>query len=224
MNSRLLLEMNLLRILGSAFLFAAGASAKITDCSNGGSVLKLTELTLSPDPPVRGELLDMTVKFDNPGPEIVDGTVTTSVTLNFIPFAPTVEALCTNTQCPLVTGANDRSTSSTWPTDVNGQITSKIVWESVTGEQLLCIQMNVQVKAEDNSTAKLRGAVTHYTQRDADWLAYMWWPVGLNVTDMLAAFESEFAQQQQQVQSKCGLYENKAVGPWLNSSLAAASF
>lgn len=191
-------------------LFAV-SSASITDCSNGASVLKLTELGLSPDPPQKGQPLYMTVKFDNPGDEIVDGTVTTSVTLNYIPFAPTEEALCSNTQCPIVSGANDRSTSSTWPDNVSGSLVSKIEWTSVDGAQLLCIQ----IKASIGATPKLRGQ-TNYTQEDANNIATMWWP-------------QVFAEETNEVEYptrpvKCGLYDNKAVTQWYNMTLPGPSF
>jgi len=151
------------RLVSLLSVFAL-ATASIKDCSSGTSVLQLTDLALSPDPPVLGQPLDMTVKFNNPGEEIVDGTVTTSVTLNFIPFQPTVEALCTNTQCPLVSGANDRSTNSVWPDNVSGSIVSKIEWTAVDGTQLLCIQINAKVAAA-------KGLRRQYNQTDSDALA-----------------------------------------------------
>ncbi len=146
------------------FTFVGIATASIKDCSNGASLLQVTDLALSPDPPVRGQVLDMTVKFNNPGAEVTDGTVTTSVTLNYIPFQPTVEALCTNTQCPLVSGANDRSTSSTWPDNVSGSLTSKIEWTAVDGTQLLCIQINAKI-------AEAKGLRRQHNQTDADAVA-----------------------------------------------------
>lgn len=141
------------------------AEASITDCSNGASVFKFTELALNPATPVRGAALDMIVKFNNPGPEVSDGTVTTSVSVNYIPYPSSTEALCTNTQCPLVTGANDRSTSSVWPDTVSGKVSSKIVWTGTDGKQLLCIQINANVAAEANETTPgLRGSViVNYT-------------------------------------------------------------
>lgn len=203
--------------LAAFFALVGIATAAITDCSNGASVFKLTELALKPDPPVRNQLLDMTVKFENPGPDVVDGTVTTTVTLNFIPFQPTVEALCTNTQCPLVSGVNDRSTSSTWPDNVSGSITSKIEWTGVDGSQLLCIQ----IKARVGVSPTLRGA-SNYTQEDADNIAYMWWP---QVIEEELIEENEVIQEVYPTrQIKCGLYDNKAVGQWFNLTLPQPSF
>jgi hypothetical protein len=142
------------------FLLSSSISiAKIQDCGKDTSILQLTDLALKPDPPIPGQLTDMTVKFVNPGVDITDGTVTTSITLNFIPFSPTVEPLCTNTKCPLVSGLNDRSTSNTFPDSIQGKLVSKIVWTTLDGSQLLCIQINTVLGL--NAT-KLRGSIQQY--------------------------------------------------------------
>jgi hypothetical protein len=159
-NSTLIEEMGLRT---SLFGLAAAAAlvtvtySSISDCSNGNSLFQLTDLALTPDPPVRNEPLHMTVVFNNPGEDVSSGTVTTSVTLNWIPFSPTVEALCDNTQCPLINGLNDRSTSSIWPDTVSGNVQSKIEWTGVDGSQLLCIKISAKVAAAENITGKLRG-------------------------------------------------------------------
>ncbi len=128
-------------LLVSAFVFAS-ASASVTNCGAGKSQFQPTELAISPESPAPGDKVDMTVKFNNPGPEVNAGTVTTSVTYNFIPFQPTTEDLCVNTPCPLVVGANDRSTTSTWP-DVTGLINTHIEWTDTSGALLLCLDVDV---------------------------------------------------------------------------------
>lgn len=135
------------------------ASASIQDCSKGTSIFQPTKLSISPESPKPGDIFAMTVEFNNPGLEITDGTVTTSVIYNYIPFDPTVEALCTNTQCPLVTGFNDRSTSSTWPS-VSGIINTRIEWTDAEGKQLLCIEMDIIT----SSSSYLRGAINKSTE------------------------------------------------------------
>jgi hypothetical protein len=152
--------------LTTAAAIAAVSYSAITDCSNGASLFKLTDLAITPDPPVRNEPLHMTVVFDNPGESVSLGQVTTSVTLNWIPFIPTVEALCDNTQCPLVSGLNDRSTSSIWPDTVSGNIQSKIVWAADDGSQLLCIKISALVASDNNATGYLRGGPI-YSQEHA---------------------------------------------------------
>jgi hypothetical protein len=122
----------------------------IKDCGVG-SQFQLTVLAFTPDSPQGGETTFMTVKFYNPGPDVTAGTVTTSITYNFIPITPTVEDLCVNTVCPIVNGPNDRSSSGPWPSGVRGKISTKIVWAYPNASQLLCIQLDVKStsKAED---------------------------------------------------------------------------
>ena len=175
-----------LAIAALIFFGANVANGSITDCSKGASYFKTTELALSPDPPQLGQPLYMTVKFDNPGADVTDGTVTTSVSLNYIPFSPTVEALCTNTQCPLTSGPNDRSTSSVWPDNVSGKVVSKIVWAATDGSQLLCIQISASVGITKTA---LRGASSaqNYTDADANTVAEVFRldaPVELDSSDL----------------------------------------
>jgi len=138
--------------LFTAALFA-GVHSSITDCSKGTSLFQFQELALTPDPPVAGEELFMTVVFTNPGSEVDDGSVTTDVTLNFIPFTPSTVALCESTDCPLVSGLNNRSTSSVWPSTIAGKVVSKILWKTLEEVELLCIKMSFSV----GPSASLRG-------------------------------------------------------------------
>jgi hypothetical protein len=127
-----------------------GTNAIIKDCGAGQTVFQLTELAMNPDPPVRGKPVDMKVVFNNPGDEVTDGTVTTTLSLNFIPFQPSTESLCKNTICPIVNGFNDRSTSSIWPDTVSGSI-----------------QFNTKVASIQNKTS-LRREETTYNQTHAE--------------------------------------------------------
>jgi hypothetical protein len=142
------------RILSAAATAIAVATASITDC-DPTSVFRPTALSLVPDPPVRGQPVTMTVKFDNPGGDITDGKVVTSISLNGLPLTPSTEPLCENTACPLVSGPNDRTATSTWPDTVSGKVVSKSQWFGPAGESLLCVQTNVRVAATE--TKKLRG-------------------------------------------------------------------
>ena len=114
--------------------------ANIKDCSSANSLFQFTDLALRPDPPIAGQQVSMTVRFRNEGGTLNDGTVTTSITLNFIPFTPSIEPLCTNTKCPILNGLNDRSTIATTPTSIQGKVVTKIVWNAINGSELLCIQ------------------------------------------------------------------------------------
>lgn len=135
------------------YTFFAAALASIQDC-NTSSIFQLTKLSLSPESVAAGQQLDMTVQFNNTGPDVTDGLVKTSVTYNFIPLSPSEEALCSNTECPLVTGFNDRSTSNPWPSGLSGTVSSTIVW-TLNNDMLLCIKLSVKSKASN-----LRGNTT----------------------------------------------------------------
>jgi hypothetical protein len=128
------------------------SQASIKDC-NPNSILRPTQLSVTPDPPVPGQAVKLTLIFDNPGPEINDGTVTTSLSINYIPFSPTTQPLCTSTNCPIITGSNDRSTESTWPS-VTGIVKSRVLWIGPNDEQLLCIDTLFKVSSEFVDTNK----------------------------------------------------------------------
>jgi hypothetical protein len=111
--------------------------ATIKDC-NPESIFRPTQLTVYPDPPIPGQPVKLTLIFDNTGPKINDGTVTTTLSINSMPFSPSTQTLCDNTKCPIVSGSNNRSTENIWP-NVNGIVKSKITWTGPNNEQLLCI-------------------------------------------------------------------------------------
>jgi hypothetical protein len=117
--------------------------AKIRDCDTS-SIFRPTQLSISPDPPISGSPVKLTLIFDNTGDEITSGAVTTTVSLNGMPLSPTTVALCKNTLCPIVSGSNDRSTEMTFPS-VSGNIKSKVVWTGPKGESLLCIDTSLKI-------------------------------------------------------------------------------
>ena len=150
-------------MLGRLFTFImafVGTSASISDCGQG-SRFTITELSLNPDPPIPGKQVDMSLHFINSDSEIIDGTSTTSVTLNFIPLQPTIKPLCEDTQCPIITGPNDRSTSSIWPETVTGSITSKLIWTGLDRTELLCISIKVKVLSKEGTCIRQQQNQTH---------------------------------------------------------------
>ena len=138
------------------FAFTAQTTSAVTikNC-DPTSVFLITTLSLTPDQPVSGDIVKLSLIFDNHGAPITDGTVTNIITLNGLPFN-SESALCSNTECPIVTGSNDRSTQNTWPS-VSGTLNSKIVWTGPNDETLLCIQMKVTTENEKAVIKRLRG-------------------------------------------------------------------
>jgi hypothetical protein len=94
-----------------------------------------------PEPPVVGQ--NATLKLGMEVPEAInDGTATYSVTLNFIPFQPTVDPLCETTiACPIEVGHLDTSSTFAFP-DVNGLMKLTIEWADGAGRQLMCVEIS----------------------------------------------------------------------------------
>jgi hypothetical protein len=121
--------------------------ATIKDC-NTNSLFRPTTLKVSPDPPVPGQPVYLTIIFDNTGPEIIDGTVITTLNINGMPLPIDNKPLCDSTKCPIITGSNDRSTQTTWP-QVTGAIKSRVVWADTNNNQLLCIDTSFKVPSSN---------------------------------------------------------------------------
>jgi len=118
-------------------------SASIKDCGTG-SLFKITELSQDPPDSIKAnENLHMTLKYSVPS-EVISGTATKTITLNYIPFSPTVEDLCINAPCPITVGDHDGSTTYPFPSGVSGTLVSKVEWKDDKGRQLLCIQSTLK--------------------------------------------------------------------------------
>ena len=119
-------------------LIASLASANIANCGKS-AVFQITSLSQDPATNVQaGQNISLVLTYSSPV-TISGGTVTTSITYNYIPFNPTVEDLCTKVACPVNAGDHDGSSSYFFPTGVNGQVTTKIEWKDLEGKLLLCI-------------------------------------------------------------------------------------
>jgi hypothetical protein len=131
--------------LAFAFLtFDAFAAAKIVDCSaQNPEKFVINSLTLSADTVSPGDNVSLGLLYTNPS-LVTDGTVTTTVTYNFIPLSPTTEPLCNSVPCPLEPGQHDGSSSIEVPTGISGSVVTKIIW-TVTDIQVLCIQITLKV-------------------------------------------------------------------------------
>lgn len=134
----------MIRLALLAMCAATAARASISDC---GSAFQITQLALTPDPPVQGQPVFLTLAFNNnEAAAISAGTATTDITLNGIPLSPSTQPLCEATECPIPTGPNNRSTNTTWPA-VSGKIISQLTWEDAAGKTLLCLLTQVKVAA-----------------------------------------------------------------------------
>lgn len=120
----------------------------VSDCGAGKGLFTITELSQDPvTNVVAGQNVSLTLKYTAPK-EIAAGTATTSVTLNFIPFTPTVEDLCTKASCPITVGEHDGSSWGVMPSGVSGSLVSKVEWKDSLGRLLLCIQSKLVGSSE----------------------------------------------------------------------------
>lgn len=137
------------------FTLLAAASALLQNC-NTSSVFQITELALTPDPPIPGEPFVMTIVFNNPGDPITNGTATSTLSINYMPLPTSTVLLCNSTTCPIQTGKNDRSTKNVWPTAITGYINGKMKWYDTYNNELLCIHTSFTV-----STSLWRSLITY---------------------------------------------------------------
>lgn len=116
------------------------------------SEFQIYELSQTPELYVRGgDEVSLTLKYHSDR-EIEEGYISTSVTLNGIPFSPSIEDLCKSISCPLSPGDHDGSTTGIFPSGITGKIVSKVEWYDSFDNLLLCIESTMKV------TSLLRGS------------------------------------------------------------------
>jgi hypothetical protein len=118
----------------------------VTDCGAGKSIFQIVEQGFSPEPPIANENYDYWFVYTVPEGVTVDaGTTSYGVTLNGIPFSPTIDDLCTQTSCPKVPGTYNESSSDTWPSGIGGKIVTTLKWLDPNGNLLLCSSVTERV-------------------------------------------------------------------------------
>jgi hypothetical protein len=155
----------------SFFLTIAGmhvAEGAIKNCGDSQSPFQITSLSLTPDPPIRGQLFDLNIQFQNTGQAITNGSLVTKITFDYIPFNPVSIPLCEYINCPLEVGQNSINKSTTWPDSVSGLISCNLAIEDVRNNQLLCVQIDTKVSNTNKLLQK-----SNFTQFDASLLADM---------------------------------------------------
>ena len=136
-----------LRLLSAILLQSAYGS--VSDCSNGLSLFRLTSMSFSPDPPVKGGNSTLLLSMDVPV-EVTSGTATYSVTYNFIPLTPTIKNLCTElpSGCPIRVGSLDTVSSFPFDGSLSGSLNMKIEWKSLATpvpDNLLCVAIKTKL-------------------------------------------------------------------------------
>lgn len=126
--------------------FVAPSSSTVADCGAGKSVFTIVDQSFSPEPPIAGQQYDYWFYYQVPDGVTVDaGTAKYSVSLNGIPFTPSVDDLCTQTACPKTAGFHNETSTDVWPSGVSGKIVTKLEWFDAAGTLLLCSQTTERV-------------------------------------------------------------------------------
>lgn len=130
-----------------AFLTSALSLGSVKDCSQGQSLFKITSMSFSPDPPVRGENSTLLLSIDVPT-QVDAGTATYSYTYNSIPLTPDIKNLCLElpSGCPIMPG--QLQTVSSFPIDSTtptGTIVAKIQWSDTMKTNLMCVAVTIKI-------------------------------------------------------------------------------
>ena len=119
--------------------------AAIRDCGNGLGRAALLGFDSQPTNPVAGDNVTLWIAYDLPAPAITGGTATYSVSLNGIPFPPTVDDLCTQTDCPKDVGVHNETSWSEFPSGVSGKIVSSVSWKDQNDDLVWCVETSWRV-------------------------------------------------------------------------------
>jgi hypothetical protein len=104
----------------------------------------ITGMGFSQISPAAGDPTELWVAYDLKS-ELTGGKATYSVKLNGLPFAPTVDDLCTQTSCPKLAGPQNETSHSTFPSGISGKIVSQIKWTNTTGGQVWCLETTFNI-------------------------------------------------------------------------------
>ncbi len=126
-------------------LLALFALTSMRDCDNGLGRAPLLAFDSVPANPKAGDNVTTWIAYDLPAPAITAGTATYSFSLNGIPFAPTVEDLCTQTECPKEPGIYNETSSAIFPSGISGKIVSQIAWRDPDDTLIWCVENSWRV-------------------------------------------------------------------------------
>lgn len=113
------------------------ASASVSTCGTG--LFQLNSMSLTPDPPIKGQNSTLSITYTNPDSDITDGSVKYSFNYNGIPYSQS-DTLCSQVECPITTGEHTVTSSTLWDGSLSGKIATTIQWYDTTNTMLLCVQ------------------------------------------------------------------------------------
>jgi hypothetical protein len=135
--------MNILGVIFAAYL--SSATVTLRDCGNPNTdQAKILSMGFNPTNPLPNENTTLWIDYQLRTP-ITSGTATYSLSLNGIPFSPTIQDLCTQTACPKLIGIYNETSSSLFPEGITGKIVSKIQWKNQDNLPVLCQETTFKI-------------------------------------------------------------------------------
>ena len=132
-------------ILQLALGFILAANVTLRDCGNPATdQAVITGMGFSPSDPLPNENTTLWIAYDLKS-AITGGTATYSITFNGIPFNPTIEDLCTQTECPKSIGSYNETSSSLFPDGISGKVASKIQWKNQVEQPVWCLETTFKI-------------------------------------------------------------------------------
>lgn len=121
------------------------ATVSLRDCGNPATdQATIVNMGFLPTNPVAGDSTQLWVNYDLYS-NITGGTATYSVTMNGIPFNPTIDDLCTQTTCPKTIASYTEISNSTFPSGISGKIVTKIQWANQNSEPIWCLESTFKI-------------------------------------------------------------------------------
>ena len=123
------------------------SSFTLKSCGDSTDIAQNIQLDIDPKLPQTDYTLYLDADLSK---EVTKGTSTYDITLNYIPFQPTVNDLCTevansNITCPLLQGPLAMQSKGSIPTGVSGIIVIKNEWKNDVDERILCMQFTIKI-------------------------------------------------------------------------------
>ena len=123
-----------------AFLLPTEGVASLIDC---GSAFPINHLAVDPPYAVAaGQLVNMQASFYIPE-AVLNGTVHTKVSMNFVTVFESTENLCTHVACPLEAGHQNLNQTTTFPSELWGRVRTTFQFYDQVKRPFLCLQYNV---------------------------------------------------------------------------------
>lgn len=137
-------------------LLVPGGVASLVDC---GSAFPVNHLTIDPPSAVGiNQLVRMHGAFYVPE-TVLNGTVHTKVSMNFVNVFESTENLCTHVTCPLEAGHQSLNRTTHFPPELWGRVRTTFQFYDQVKRPFLCLQYNVFAT----------GSATNYT----GWLGFL---------------------------------------------------